>query len=111
MYPMVGHIGTRIVYERAFLLQLRNSPISRTPPKDLANFPGRMLKGVDIQKDDIISSPSKPGRGAHKLYLAGLEEEKRIEAEQKKQQQEDKEKIKNQSEEFQANNKVSETKL
>nr|CAD7392924.1 unnamed protein product [Timema cristinae] len=35
-----------------------------------------------------------PGRGAHKLYLAGLKEEKRIEAERKKQDQEDKEKIK-----------------
>nr|CAD7267523.1 unnamed protein product [Timema shepardi] len=145
---------TRIVYERAFLLQLRNSPISRTPPKDLANFPGRMLKGVDIQKDDIISSPSKPGilllphgnayvergfsqtsncptdnrtclyetpirgmqstkggfkhynhqcntasfmknvikkgHGDHKLHLVGLEEEKIIESERKKQEQENK---------------------
>nr|CAD7406550.1 unnamed protein product [Timema cristinae] len=34
----------------------------------------------------------KKGCGAHKLYLAGLEEEKRIEAELKKQKQEDKEK-------------------
>nr|CAD7429344.1 unnamed protein product [Timema monikensis] len=36
----------------------------------------------------------KKGCGAHKLYMAGLEEEKRIEAEWKKQEQEDKEKIK-----------------
>nr|CAD7401143.1 unnamed protein product [Timema cristinae] len=36
----------------------------------------------------------KKGHGAHKLYLAGLKDEKGIEAEQKKQDQEDKEKIK-----------------
>nr|CAD7443501.1 unnamed protein product [Timema bartmani] len=36
----------------------------------------------------------KKGHGPHKLYLAGLEEEKRIEAERKKQEKEDKEKIK-----------------
>nr|CAD7437401.1 unnamed protein product [Timema bartmani] len=38
----------------------------------------------------------KKGRGAHKWYLTGLEEEKKIEAEQKKQEQEDKDKLKNQ---------------
>nr|CAD7589117.1 unnamed protein product [Timema genevievae] len=52
----------------------------------------------------------KKGCGAHKLYLARLEEEKRIEAEQKKQEQEDKGKIKNQNEEFQTNRKVLGTK-
>nr|CAD7432104.1 unnamed protein product [Timema monikensis] len=47
---------------------------------------------VPFTKDFI-----KKGRGAHKLYLARLEEEKRIEAEWKKQKQEDKDKIKKQS--------------
>nr|CAD7407504.1 unnamed protein product [Timema poppensis] len=47
----------------------------------------------------------KKGSGAHKLHLARLKEEKRIEAKWKKQEQEDREKIKNQSEEFQANGK------
>ncbi|GFS65733.1 eukaryotic translation initiation factor 4E-binding protein 2 [Trichonephila inaurata madagascariensis] len=32
--------GTRIIYERAFLMQMRNSPIARTPPKNLPNIPG-----------------------------------------------------------------------
>lgn len=27
-------IGTRIIYERAFLMNLKNSPLGRTPPKD-----------------------------------------------------------------------------
>ncbi|XP_017880083.1 eukaryotic translation initiation factor 4E-binding protein 3 isoform X2 [Ceratina calcarata] len=33
--------GTRIVYERDFLMNLRNSPISRTPPR---NMPSELLK-------------------------------------------------------------------
>lgn len=32
--------GTKIVYERAFLVQMRNSPMARTPPKNLPNIPG-----------------------------------------------------------------------
>ena len=32
--------GTKIVYERAFLVNLRNSPLSRTPPTNLPNIPG-----------------------------------------------------------------------
>nr|CAD7265799.1 unnamed protein product [Timema shepardi] len=47
---------------------------------------------VPFMKDFV-----KNGCGAHKLYLARLEEEKRIEAERKKQEQEDKDKIKQQS--------------
>lgn len=33
-------IGTRIIYERKFLLELRNSPLSRTPPRNLPLIPG-----------------------------------------------------------------------
>jgi hypothetical protein len=32
--------GTRIVYERAFLINMRNSPMARTPPKNLPYIPG-----------------------------------------------------------------------
>nr|CAD7587861.1 unnamed protein product [Timema genevievae] len=65
------------------------------------------IRGMQSTKDDLkhynyqcytISFTKnfiKKGHGAHKLDLAGLEEEK-IEAERKKQEQEDKEKIKNQ---------------
>ncbi|XP_012269541.2 eukaryotic translation initiation factor 4E-binding protein isoform X2 [Athalia rosae] len=37
--------GTRIVYERAFLMNLRNSPISRTPPRNIPAIPADLLKG------------------------------------------------------------------
>ena len=33
-------IGTRIVYERQFLMQLRNSPMARTPPTNILFVPG-----------------------------------------------------------------------
>ncbi|XP_067138423.1 eukaryotic translation initiation factor 4E-binding protein 1 [Centruroides vittatus] len=39
--------GTRIVYDRALLMQLRNSPIAKTPPKNLPNIPGVTLSPVD----------------------------------------------------------------
>ncbi|XP_030754250.1 eukaryotic translation initiation factor 4E-binding protein 2 [Sitophilus oryzae] len=35
--------GTKIVYERNFLLNLRNSPVSRTPPK--CEIPENLVKG------------------------------------------------------------------
>ena len=34
--------GTRIVYERAFLINMRNSPMARTPPKNLPYIPGEL---------------------------------------------------------------------
>ena len=32
--------GTRIVYERAFLMQMRQSPLAKTPPANLPLIPG-----------------------------------------------------------------------
>merc|ERR1719230_930002 len=32
--------GTKIVYERAFLINMRNSPMARTPPRNLPTIPG-----------------------------------------------------------------------
>jgi len=32
--------GTRIVYDRSFLMHLRNSPMARSPPKNLPAIPG-----------------------------------------------------------------------
>jgi len=33
-------LGTRIIYERKFLMELRNSPLAKTPPVDLPVIPG-----------------------------------------------------------------------
>ncbi|XP_049775322.1 uncharacterized protein LOC126162707 isoform X1 [Schistocerca cancellata] len=46
---------TRIVYDRAFLMQLRNSPLARTPPKNLSSIPSDLIKGANVPKDDIKS--------------------------------------------------------
>lgn len=34
------YIGTRIIYDRKFLLDCRSSPLARTPPCCLPNIPG-----------------------------------------------------------------------
>lgn len=36
--------GTRIIYERSFLMNLKNSPLSRTPP---SNLPSALLRGCN----------------------------------------------------------------
>ncbi|KAJ7997314.1 hypothetical protein DPEC_G00227680 [Dallia pectoralis] len=52
--------GTRIIYDRKFLLDCRNSPIARTPPSCLPHIPGvtmlplhplGKLKEMDENKD------------------------------------------------------------
>lgn len=60
--------GTRIVYERAFLMNLRNSPISRTPPRNSLTIPSELLKGntpgitrdpaKNINKDSLVIEES-----------------------------------------------------
>uniref|UniRef100_F6V7K2 Eukaryotic translation initiation factor 4E binding protein 1 n=1 Tax=Ornithorhynchus anatinus TaxID=9258 RepID=F6V7K2_ORNAN len=32
--------GTRIIYDRKFLMECRNSPVAKTPPRDLPRIPG-----------------------------------------------------------------------
>ncbi|KFU86325.1 Eukaryotic translation initiation factor 4E-binding protein 1, partial [Chaetura pelagica] len=32
--------GTRIIYDRKFLMECRNSPVAKTPPSDLPDIPG-----------------------------------------------------------------------
>ena len=47
-------LGTKIIYERAFLMKMRNSPLARTPP---ANLP--VIPGVTAPKDANRKSPEK----------------------------------------------------
>jgi len=48
--------GTRIVYERNTLLQMRNSPLASTPPRDLPHIPG-VTKDIEPSKQSV--SPPK----------------------------------------------------
>lgn len=36
--------GTRIVYERAFLMSCRNSPLANTPPKGMGTIPEEIVR-------------------------------------------------------------------
>lgn len=38
--------GTRIIYDRKFLLECRNSPIARTPPCCLPHIPGVTMQST-----------------------------------------------------------------
>ena len=41
MLSFIFHIkGTRIIYDRSFLLQCRNSPLTKSPPPNLPKIPG-----------------------------------------------------------------------
>ena len=45
--------GTKIFYERNFLMQCRNSPLTRSPPANMAKIPGITCPGeVDIPKEN-----------------------------------------------------------
>ncbi|KAH7979459.1 hypothetical protein HPB49_009477 [Dermacentor silvarum] len=51
--------GSRIIYDRSFLMQMRHSPVARTPPKNLPVIPGVTLSSSpDVCKPS--GSPMKP---------------------------------------------------
>ncbi|XP_029940376.1 eukaryotic translation initiation factor 4E-binding protein 1-like [Salarias fasciatus] len=53
--------GTRIIYDRKFLLQCRSSPLTRTPP-NLPDIPGV----TTLLKADSSSDPNHPESTPHK---------------------------------------------
>ncbi|XP_029820847.1 eukaryotic translation initiation factor 4E-binding protein 1 [Manacus vitellinus] len=42
--------GTRIIYDRKFLMECRNSPVAKTPPSDLPDIPGVTSPGAEELK-------------------------------------------------------------
>lgn len=46
--------GTRIVYERNFLMQLKNSPMAKTPPKNIQYIPGKLYTHICIYKINVF---------------------------------------------------------
>ncbi len=61
---MVQFIGTKIIYERSFLLQLRNSPLAKSPPPNLPVIPGVTVPAdpnnkVEPSHDNRLDSPVK----------------------------------------------------
>jgi len=62
--------GTKIIYERAFLMEMRNSPMARTPPKNLPKIPGVTC---DLSK----SSPTKGTKDASEPKKDEKQEDKK----------------------------------
>ena len=52
--------GTRIIYERKFLLKMQNSPLSRSPPKNMPSIPGVTLTKFPLSSPPISTSPQPP---------------------------------------------------
>lgn len=48
-------LGTRIIYDRNFLLQMRNSPVARTPPKNLPVIPGVTCDSPHKEKSKLLN--------------------------------------------------------
>nr|XP_025970003.1 eukaryotic translation initiation factor 4E-binding protein 1 [Dromaius novaehollandiae] len=45
-------VGTRIIYDRKFLMECRNSPVAKTPPSDLPDIPGVTSPNVEESKTE-----------------------------------------------------------
>ncbi|CAB4036045.1 Eukaryotic translation initiation factor 4E-binding 1 [Paramuricea clavata] len=52
--------GTRIIYERKFLMELRNSPLARTPPSNLPVIPG-ITCDSKVKPQETIPEEHSPG--------------------------------------------------
>lgn len=72
----VPDAGTRIIYDRKFLLDRRNSPIAQTPPAHLPVIPGVTSQKVvrENQKNEannrINKHDDKPANGMRKNAMA-----------------------------------------
>jgi len=59
--------GTRIIYDRAFILQMKNSPVARTPPKHLPVIPGVTCDAVPAKDKPKLPSSVQPKGAGDKL--------------------------------------------
>ncbi|XP_077161167.1 eukaryotic translation initiation factor 4E-binding protein 1 [Paroedura picta] len=58
--------GTRIIYDRHFLMECRNSPVAKTPPCDLPDIPGvtsPCAKELRSETNHAHNMEEKPGIG------------------------------------------------
>ena len=59
--------GTKIFYDRSFLLQCRNSPLTKSPPPNMAKIPGITTPGkVDVpskENGEVIQDENQKKRG------------------------------------------------
>lgn len=62
--------GTRIIYDRKFLLDMRNSPYTKTPPSRLAIIPDILNEEPPISSAPKASSPDRSSIPIRKEYHA-----------------------------------------
>uniref|UniRef100_A0A3Q2HCV3 Eukaryotic translation initiation factor 4E binding protein 1 n=1 Tax=Equus caballus TaxID=9796 RepID=A0A3Q2HCV3_HORSE len=66
--------GTRIIYDRKFLMECRNSPVTKTPPRDLPTIPGVTSPASDeppteASQNHLRNSPEdKPAGGEESQF-------------------------------------------
>lgn len=67
VFLFLSSLGTRIIYDRKFLLDRRNSPIAQTPPAHLPVIPGvtsqNILNENKKNEANINNHDGKPGAG------------------------------------------------
>ncbi|XP_025059179.1 eukaryotic translation initiation factor 4E-binding protein 1 [Alligator sinensis] len=59
-------LGTRIIYDRKFLMECRNSPVAKTPPCDLPDIPGVTSPNVEelkVENNRVHNYEEKVGAG------------------------------------------------
>lgn len=72
--PAAEGRGTRIIYDRKFLMECRNSPVTKTPPRDLPTIPGVTSPTGDeppteASQNHLRSSPEdKPAGGEESQF-------------------------------------------
>uniref|UniRef100_A0A8B9VQX1 Eukaryotic translation initiation factor 4E-binding protein 1 n=1 Tax=Anas zonorhyncha TaxID=75864 RepID=A0A8B9VQX1_9AVES len=57
---------TRIIYDRKFLMECRNSPVAKTPPSDLPDIPGVTSPSVEelkVENNHVQNDDEKPSVG------------------------------------------------
>eukprot|EP00075_Anas_platyrhynchos_P010047 XP_027299300.1 eukaryotic translation initiation factor 4E-binding protein 1 [Anas platyrhynchos] len=63
--------GTRIIYDRKFLMECRNSPVAKTPPSDLPDIPGVTSPSVEelkVENNHVQNDDEKPSVGEEEQF-------------------------------------------
>ena len=58
-------VGTRIIYDRKFLLEMRNSPYTKTPPSRLAIIPDILNEEPSASSPPQVRSPDLASATKH----------------------------------------------
>ncbi|XP_010172279.1 eukaryotic translation initiation factor 4E-binding protein 1 [Antrostomus carolinensis] len=68
---LVSPTGTRIIYDRKFLMECRNSPVAKTPPSDLPDIPGVTSPNVEelkIENNHVQNCDEKVSAGEEEQF-------------------------------------------